>query len=277
MNRIGIMQGRLLRPIGESIQRFPADAWEQEFARAAQAGLFCIEWIYEVYGAEKNPLASDEGIETLRRLSEESGVAVRSVCADYFMDRPLLRSEGDSRAERIAVLRWLIERCGLLGADRIVIPFVDVSRIETSAEADEVVAMLSSVVDDADKNAVELHLETSLPPGDFAALLAKLPHPRVKANYDSGNSASLGYDVRDEFSAYGDRIGSVHIKDRIRGGGTVPLGTGDADLPALFRGLRTIGYDRELIMQVARGAAGDEVNWAKKNRNFVEARLKEAA
>jgi hexulose-6-phosphate isomerase len=277
MNRIGIMQGRLLRPIGESIQRFPADAWEQEFARAAQAGLFCIEWIYEVYGAEKNPLARDEGIETLRRLSEESGVAVRSVCADYFMDRPLLRSEGDSRAERIAVLRWLIERCGLLGADRIVIPFVDVSRIETSAEADEVVAMLSSVVDDADKNAVELHLETSLPPGDFAALLAKLPHPRVKANYDSGNSASLGYDVRDEFSAYGDRIGSVHIKDRIRGGGTVPLGTGDADLPALFRGLRTIGYDRELIMQVARGAAGDEVNWAKKNRNFVEARLKEAA
>ena len=37
----------------------------------------------------------------------------------------------------------------------------------------------------------------------------------IKVNYDSGNSASLGYDPTDEFAAYGERVGSVHIKDRV--------------------------------------------------------------
>jgi hexulose-6-phosphate isomerase len=92
----------------------------------------------------------------------------------------------------------------------------------------------------------------------------------VKVNYDSGNSASLGYRPDEEFAAYGSRIGSVHIKDRQRGGGTVPLGSGDADLPAVFAGLKALGYRGDLILQVARGAVGDEVAWASANRAFVQ-------
>ena len=51
---------------------------------------------------------------------------------------------------------------------------------------------------------MELHLETSLNPQRFAELLAKVPHPMLKVNYDSGNSSSLGYHPRDEFAAYGE-------------------------------------------------------------------------
>ena len=51
-------------------------------------------------------------------------------------------------------------------------------------------------------------------------------------NYDIGNSAALGYDSAEEISAYAPRILHVHVKDRVRGGTTVPLGTGNADLPA---------------------------------------------
>ena len=80
----------------------------------------------------------------------------------------------------------------------------------------------------------------------FAELLARLPRELVKVNYDIGNSASLGYDPRDEFAAYGDRVGSVHIKDRRRGRTTVPLGTGDADFPAVFDCLRALAYARRL-------------------------------
>ena len=46
-------------------------------------------------------------------------------------------------------------------------------------------------------------------------MLNALPHPVIKVNYDSGNSASLGYSVTEEFAAYGNRIGSIHIKDRL--------------------------------------------------------------
>jgi hexulose-6-phosphate isomerase len=107
-------------------------------------------------------------------------------------------------------------------------------------------------------------------------LLAKLPHRLLKVNYDSGNSSSLGYDPREEVAAYGDRIGSVHIKDRIRGGGTVPLGTGDAKIPVLLAELFRLGYAGDFVMQIARGEAGKEAAWIKHNRKLVGAYLQAA-
>jgi hexulose-6-phosphate isomerase len=122
---------------------------------------------------------------------------------------------------------------------------------------------------------VELHLETSLAPARFAELLDAIPHPMLKANYDSGNSSSLGYDVRQELSAYGARIGSVHIKDRVRGGGTMALGSGDADIPALMSGLAHLNYAGDYVLQVARSTAGEEIVWARANREFLQQQLEQ--
>jgi hexulose-6-phosphate isomerase len=66
----------------------------------------------------------------------------------------------------------------------------------------------------------------------------------------------------------------VHVKDRRRGGTTVPRGAGDADLPAFFDGLRRLGYDGDVILQVARGTTGAEVEWARGNRRLVEEALR---
>jgi hexulose-6-phosphate isomerase len=185
------------------------------------------------------------------------------------MEQPLVRASGTERAKRLHMLSWLLERCHALGATRIVLPFVDASAIETPADLDDAVSALVQSLPIADKAGVELHLETSLPPGRFAALLERLPHPLVKVNYDTGNSASLGYRPRDEFAAYGARVGSVHIKDRVLGGGTVPLGTGAVDFPQVFSCLEKVGYRGDYILQAARGTSGDEGNWARRNRGFV--------
>ena len=134
---------------------------------------------------------------------------------------------------------------------------------------DDVVAAVNGILPAARDAKIEIHLETALGPAEFASILERLSDPLVRVNYDSGNSASLGYDVRAEFAAYGSRVGSVHIKDRVRGGGTVPLGSGDADLPALAECLGKIRYDRDLILQVARGVPGGEMHWMKKNRQYV--------
>ena len=53
-HRIGVMQGRLSPPRGGRIQSFPVDTWREEFGLARQAGLDCIEWIYEMEAAENN-------------------------------------------------------------------------------------------------------------------------------------------------------------------------------------------------------------------------------
>jgi L-ribulose-5-phosphate 3-epimerase len=194
---------------------------------------------------------------------------VYSVCADYFMDRPLVRASDVELDELSGKLAWLLGLCRAAGIERMVLPFVDQSKMENGDDANRVVEVLSAALPKAEANSVELHLETSLAPAAFAALLDRLPHRWLKANYDSGNSSSLGYIPREEFAAYGSRIGSVHIKDRNRGGGTVPLGMGDADLEAVFEELSKVGYCGDFVLQVARSEAHREVEWARENRTFV--------
>jgi hexulose-6-phosphate isomerase len=265
---LGIMQGRLVPPEGGSIQAFPRDRWAEEFPRAADAGLDAIEWIYDGHGEDVNPLANDAGIREMKNLAVRHGVAVRSVCADYFMEKPLVRADGDA-SRRFEKLVWVLDRARSVGAGRVVLPFVDNSALRTAADEDEAVRVLERALPNAERTGVEMHLETALGPEDFTRLLARLDHPLIRVNYDSGNSASLGFAPAEEFAAYGARVGSVHIKDRRRGGGTVPLGTGDADLPALFHALRERAYGGDFVLQVARGAPGEEVAWARANRESV--------
>jgi len=269
MTHIGIMQGRMLPPTDNRIQCFPRDRWADEFALAAQAGMDCIEWIYDLYGADVNPLATDSGLQKLRDLSRQHKVKILSICADYFMDKPLVRASQAEMEDRLQTLYWLMERGRLIGINRMVIPFVDASRIDTQAEFEGVVTLLKRILEETKESGIEIHLETSLAPARFAELLSGLPDARLKVNYDSGNSSSLGYAPRAEFAAYGERVGSVHIKDRLLGASTVPLGTGDADFPALAECLRKVAYKGDFILQVARGASGDEVAWARQNRAFV--------
>ncbi len=275
--RIGIMQGRLVPPMEGRFQCFPRGRWAEEFEFASQAGLQAIEWIYDLYGEDVNPLASDEGIGRMRALSAKNEIAVVSVCADYFMERPFVRVTPAERQQSLRKLLWLLSRCRLLGIERMVVPFVDASRIEGAQEENEVVAVLQEALPAAQEAGVELHLETSLAPRAFADFLARLPHANLKANYDSGNSASLGYAVEEELAAYGSRVGSVHIKDRVLHGGTVPLGNGNTSFRALFEGLHKLAYAGDFVLQVARGEPGGEVEWSARNRVFVEQYLASVA
>jgi hexulose-6-phosphate isomerase len=269
------MQGRLVPPSDNRFQCFPRERWADEFPLAAAAELDCIEWIFDLYGQDVNPLATDAGVQRLKSLAVQHGVEVLSICADYFMDRPLLRVDADEVERRVQTLIWLLHRAQLLGVNRLVMPFVDASGIHNETEMQTVVGLLRRVLPAAEATRVELHLETALDPPQFARLLAALPYPKIRVNYDSGNSSSLGYHPSDEFAAYGGRVGSVHIKDRVRGGGTVPLGTGDADLPALFECLQKVSYQGDFILQAARGAPSDEVAWARQNRTFVVRHLQQ--
>lgn len=271
---IGIMQGRLVPPTDGKIQTFPRSNWRKEFPIAQQVGLTFIEWIYDEYGEDVNPLRDDSGIETLRSLSAEHGVQIRSLCADYFMDKPLLRCTPNERNTRLEKLLWLLNQSKNAGINYIILPFVDASRFETQAEIDDFTQIMNHrVIPLAERLEIEIHLESSLPPEAIIDLLGKIPSPFFQMNYDSGNSSSLGYHPDDEFAAYGNRIGSIHIKDRILGGTTVPLGTGSTNFDSVFRNIQEIGYEGPFVLQVARGKSGDEMSWARANRQWLIERL----
>jgi len=125
----------------------------------------------------------------------------------------------------------------------------------------------------AEQNGVELHLETDLQPAELAAVLESVGRPWIRANYDIGNSASLGRDPAEELKLLETWLGSVHVKDRELGGGTVLLGKGNADFPTCFQLFCGAGFDGPFILQTSREEGLSEVELAIHNRRFVEEQL----
>ena len=273
MNDIAIMQGRLLPPLMGRLQAFPAHEWRKEFKKSRQAGISCIEWIYEKQNENLNPLSNDQGIIELLQIIKSSFVEVRSVCADYYMDEVLINSDGTFNAKIVDHLSWLIQQASKLSIIYLIIPFVDKSRLKTRAQCKSLISLMQEIGPKVAKKGLEIHLETDLDPKEFSSMLQTIGHPSIKANFDIGNSASLGYDPKEEIEALAPFLGSVHVKDRVFGGKTVPLGEGDADFATCFDLIQRQGFSRHFVLQTARGIDGREINLAIENRKFIERHL----
>ena len=270
MMRLAIMQGRLSPPEENRIQCFPRNSWSDEFPKAVEAGIPAIEWIDDTYGADVNPLRTKEGVYELRNLMEKHGVSIPSICADTFMEQPLVRCTDSEREERLELMKFLFTQAKELGAKHLGIPLLDNSALKKHGEIETMAKTLQKMIPTLEKLKMELHIESSLSPKEFPELLSKLNHPLIRVTYDTGNSASLGFNPYEEFAAYGDRVGSVHIKDRKKGGGTVALGTGDTDFAAVKEELQKIRFQGLYTLQVARGKDGNETEHLQRCKEFAD-------
>jgi hexulose-6-phosphate isomerase len=248
--KIGIMQGRLSNPHNDKIQSFPALSWKQEFGKAERCGFDVIEWIFDEY--KPNPILLSDGISEIRSLCKKHNITINAICADYFMVEKLFHQSHDSLEKNIKMLEELILQAKKLEISFIEIPLVDFSSLKTPNDKIEIRNSLEKVIPLAEKNDVTIVLETDLPPLDFKQLLSEFNHPNIMANYDSGNSASLGYNSKEELITLRKWIKNVHVKDRKLHGGTVPLGSGDTDFDLFFSTLSEIQYLGDLIIQGAR-------------------------
>lgn len=264
------MQGRLSPMVGGRIQAFPWDHWREEFAAAAALGLGLMEWTLDAERLGENPLMTEAGRREIRELGRRHGVAIESLTSDFFMHEPFHKASGAERARRIETLLAVCRACARLGIRRVVIPLVDAGRIESDAEETIVIDTFLGLVAELDRIGVGIAFESDYPPDRLARFIARLPAPGFGVNYDIGNSASLGYELRREIGAYGARIVNVHIKDRVRGGTTVPLGTGGADFPAVFAALKRARYAGNFILQTARAADGDHAGALRRYREMTE-------
>lgn len=250
------MQGRLLPKYQGRYQAHPAGYWQEEFVKAAALGLGCIEFILDYNNAEANPLIHPDGTDEILHVMKETGVKVNTICADYFMEAPLHHSDAESVSNSQAILHRLLNSGKALGLTDIVIPCVDQSSIRDQAAQDRFVQGLQPLVDEAEAVGINLSLETDLAPQPFAELLARFDSARVTVNYDTGNSAALGFDPVEELACYGERISDIHIKDRVLGGGSVVLGAGDTQFDRFFSALRPLNYSGPFIMQAYRDDEG---------------------
>lgn len=247
--RIGVMQGRLSpRPAGK-LQEFPRDTYAQEFEKAGRLGFHSIEWIFEAPGFEQNPLWTPAGRAEIRALIAASGVKVQSVCADYFM---VHRLAGDGEAATIRhgeTLAELIVAAREVGADRILIPLLETSAVDSPELASEVVESLRRAAPVAEHHGVTLGLELEIAGAEYARLIERVGSSHVRAYYDTGNSTAQGFDIATDIEPLLPVLHAVHVKDRARGGGSKPLGTGDANFQGFFPRLLRAGFRGDFVLQ----------------------------
>lgn len=275
--RIGFMQGRLTPLVDGRIQAFPRDRWRVEFGLAADAGFSLMEWTLDQDGLAENPLITAEGQAEIKVLSERHGVAIRSLTGDNFMHAPYWKACSDEeRTALIDTARSIVRSAAAVGVCYVVIPLVDGGSLETPEQEASLLRGLADLEPSLTETGMVIVFESDFSPDRLARFIAGLPRDRFGINYDTGNSAALGYDTTEEIGRYGDRILNVHVKDRRRGGGTVPLGDGAADLPRTFCALAEAGYRGDYILQTARAEDGDHVGVAVRYRALVRELLAEA-
>ena len=257
--KIGVMQGRLLPKYQGRYQAHPIGYWEDEFEIAASLGIDLIEFILDYNDYEENPLMSASGCKKIKDIVNQSGVKVKTVCADYFMDAPLHSTDLNVATLSAAVLRGLIANSQTIGVTDIVLPLVDQSSVEDLESQHRFVNAIEPFLSSLELYDINLNLETDLDPTAFKNLLGQINSDRVTVNYDTGNSAGLGYDPEQEFAAYGDRITDIHIKDRVKDGFSVCLGEGAADFTKIFKCVQNYGYSGPFILQAFRDDEGLQI------------------
>lgn len=239
------------------IQSFPWAHWRKEFPLADASGFRLMEWTLDQERLYENPLMTEAGQDDIRALCKRHRLSIPSLTGDCFMQAPFWKA---SEAESTALKRDFIsiaEACAAVGISIMVVPLVDNGSVESSGHTDALVEFFMANREFlADRN-LKIAFESDFAAAELARFIARFDPVRVGINYDIGNSAGMGFDVSEEIAAYGDRIINVHIKDRIKGGTTVPLGTGNADFAAAFTALRRVNYEGNYILQTARAADGD--------------------
>jgi hexulose-6-phosphate isomerase len=269
MGEIGFMQGRLCEPIDGQIQAFPWDHWQEEFPLANRLGFRLMEWTLDREALYDNPIMTVEGRDQIGSLCETHGVTIGSLTGDCFMQAPFHKAPAGRKDTLLADVEAVVDACGKLGARYVVVPLVDNGSLETARQEVELRDGLLPLTPALCDLHIKLVFESDFAPRRLAAFIEQFPPAAFGINYDIGNSAALGFDPAEEIGCYGARIGNVHVKDRVLGGTTVPLGEGNADFPKVFHALKRVGYCGDFILQTARAADGNHAGVLCRYREMV--------
>ena len=193
------------------------------------------------------------------------------------MQAPLWKANGDERAALERDFREIAKGCAAVGISMIVVPLVDNGRLENLEQEDTLVDFLKSQSDFLASNALKVVFESDFAPVELARFISRLDPALYGINYDIGNSAALGFNPAEEIAAYGARIINVHVKDRVLGGTTVPLGTGNADFETVFAAFAKFNYSGNCILQTARATDGDHAGVLGRYRDMTVAWLNQYA
>ncbi len=265
------MQGRLSPLVDGRIQAFPWGCWQAEFSAAEAHDFDLMEWTLDQDLLYSNPLLTETGRTEIATLRAEHGIRIGSLTGDCFMQSPFWKADAAHGEQLEEDFRAVARACSAVGIVMMVLPLVDNGSLTTRAQEERLVDVLQANAPLLAELGVQVVFESDFPPADLARFIDRLEPSLFGVNYDIGNSAGLGMRPAEEIAAYGHRIVNVHIKDRVLGGTTVPLGTGSADFESVFAALAKAGYRGNYILQTARAQDGDHAGTLCRYRDMAAA------
>ena len=265
--KIGIMQGRLSRKVGNKIQCFPKKNWKKEFYQAKKLKLNFIEWTLDYSYFAKNPIFTKEGVSKIKELSKKYKIKIKSLTGDCFMERPFWKN---NNRKLILDFKKILLACNKLKIKYLVIPLVDNGSLKKKSQEIRLIKILNSYKNFLKSKKIQILFESDYPPKKLKDFINNFDVKTFGINYDLGNSASLGYDLDEEFKLTGKYIKNIHIKDRKFNGETVRLGRGNVDFSSFFKNIKKINFKKTLILQTARSNNNKDIKEVEINLKYLK-------
>ena len=265
-NRIGFMQGRLLSDNTNKIQNFPDTNWKNEIFIASLLGYKIMEWTINKSNIKKNPLFNGK-TKDVNFLLRKHKVKINSITCDYLMEDPFFKKKNIKKKRLILnYINKIIENSQRCGVKFLVLPLVDGSSIKNKIEEKILTLEINNLLKRNKK--ITILFESDYEPVKLHNFIKNFNSNRVGINYDTGNSASLNYNMKDEI-VYFNYVKNIHIKDRYKYGTTTKLGTGSWDYKKFARLLKSTNYKGNFILQTARSKENNDIEELQKNKKFL--------
>lgn len=217
----------------------------------------------ELCVSDVGELRLDTGDAALRDMTREAGrlgIAIPSlvpeICSGFASPDP------EVRAEALAGLRQSVHLASLLGADTILChPGQLTPQVRYDVMYANVQAAMRAIEPDARKANVSVGVENVwnmflLSPLEAQRFVAEVGSEYIGLYFDIGNFVPWAFPEH-WIEILAGAIKKVHFKDfRRQGHEFVPLLEGDVDWPVVMQALRRVGYDSDVIQEVAGDEAG---------------------
>ena len=257
--RIGIMQGRLVRAATGELECSPGGRWRDEFRAAAALRLNHIELVADRLLDSRNPMWSADGRNEIVTVAESTGVEVASLCLNEVLASPIDEMSADLVKRLGPVLRDLPIRV-------VVVPMLeasDLNSVDRLSAVRSILLLADDLLDDEGRVVVELGLSAV----DSLRFLDTIGSPRVGLCYDVGNATALGFDPTYELRILGSAVWHLHAKDKNASKENVRFGTGQVSFANVFEELSRQGFDGLVTMEATRG--DDPFVTASNHREFL--------
>ncbi len=261
--------------------------WQQRFETAIEMGFDFIEISVDESEHRSARLDwSDEDIYALRRLSEQYGMPIQSLCLSLHRAYPFGSADQNKREKALEIMKKAIAFAYKLGVRCIQLAGYDVYYEPSTADSHRhFVAGMKASAALAEQAGLLLAVEIMETPylnslSKFEIIKREVPSPFFMAYPDVGNISAWHYDVPTELKLSQHHVVQIHLKDTLKTRGDQPgqyrdlvIGEGEVDFPSIFSALADIQYRGPLVIEMW---ANDDKNW-QENLRIAKQRIHQFA